>query len=489
MSQTTQDSRTDENDNDNANPRPKKETAFHNSGGLLQVPGFGRDVNTRIAKRLPLEELFRHGLTDFTQARLVAREIAMLALMDSITDKPRWHEKVYDESIVEKWRAEAIQMPLISPLAWDWCLRELRENATFFAEHGFTKTLETGSACAKADELIDAGLREELLAGVAVLLDADEDEKDWHPGSDNKVLNLVHPSLFPLAYGLTEVLPEGSVGLLDCVESCGKGKVAPQPSLMPWKSPYGSTNPPEEDEARCSTRFQWLPAEVKFTGAGSQVQFMSYINNLHPVRHKDLYSSISKVVSKVIPMWNHVLVKGWRGCVPPRIMVMEAKTEPPCRPSFLDEHPYDRRKTKDALLMAKTEEYLALPDAPRYDDVSDDEEDQMYKDGSWKNDDAMGIYDAVDWKFRRIRRAVHPEPGDAFTYEEWKAGKSTKKDKRENDYYSRVPQLRHDYYQVRLEKDFADQGLQVIVKLASVELTPDKPTYEGGDWHLEVSPR
>ena len=29
------------------------------------------------------------------------------------------------------------------------------------------------------------------------------------------------------------------------------------------------------------------------------------------------------------------------------------------------------------------------------------------------------------------------------------------------------------------------RGLQVIVKLANIELTPEKPRYEGGSWHVE----
>ena len=33
--------------------------------------------------------------------------------------------------------------------------------------------------------------------------------------------------------------------------------------------------------------------------------------------------------------------------------------------------------------------------------------------------------------------------------------------------------------------DFGEQGLQVIVKLANIELTPEKPTYDGGSWHVE----
>ena len=36
-----------------------------------------------------------------------------------------------------------------------------------------------------------------------------------------------------------------------------------------------------------------------------------------------------------------------------------------------------------------------------------------------------------------------------------------------------------------LREKYGKRGLQVIVKLANVELTPDKPEYEGGTWHVE----
>ena len=91
---------------------------------------------------------------------------------------------------------------------------------------------------------------------------------------------------------------------------------------------------------------------------------------------------------------------------------------------------------------------------------------------------------ALDWKFKRIRGVQHPEPGEDFSYEEWKAGSSAKK--RDTNYGHQTEILRHEYSQVNLEKDFRDKGLQVIVKLASVELTPEKPEYSGGNWHLEV---
>jgi hypothetical protein len=38
---------------------------------------------------------------------------------------------------------------------------------------------------------------------------------------------------------------------------------------------------------------------------------------------------------------------------------------------------------------------------------------------------------------------------------------------------------------VDLKRDYGERGLQVIVKLANIHLTPEKPRYEGGSWHVE----
>ena len=38
---------------------------------------------------------------------------------------------------------------------------------------------------------------------------------------------------------------------------------------------------------------------------------------------------------------------------------------------------------------------------------------------------------------------------------------------------------------IDLKKEYAKSGLQVIVKLANIHLTPEKPSYDGGSWHVE----
>jgi hypothetical protein len=42
---------------------------------------------------------------------LPVREVAMMSVMDLLTDKENWHKKVFDEKIVAKWRDEALAIP------------------------------------------------------------------------------------------------------------------------------------------------------------------------------------------------------------------------------------------------------------------------------------------------------------------------------------------------------------------------------------------
>lgn len=59
----------------------------------------------------------------------------------------------------------------------------------------------------QCDGLVDAELLSSLRGAVAVLENVPEKDKDWHPDSDQQVLDLVHPSLYCLVYGVSPKLP------------------------------------------------------------------------------------------------------------------------------------------------------------------------------------------------------------------------------------------------------------------------------------------
>lgn len=82
----------------------------------VKLPGFWLPV-----KGNGPEESFPNAIFDWAEPPSTVRERTMLALMESITDKPEWDRKVFDESIVQKWRQEAIDGDMdVSDKMLDW---------------------------------------------------------------------------------------------------------------------------------------------------------------------------------------------------------------------------------------------------------------------------------------------------------------------------------------------------------------------------------
>lgn len=116
------------------------------------------------------------------------------------------------------------------------CLKELRDKAAYLEETGVITVLDAEFYIAKSETLIPYDLRQRLKDAAAFLENVPESDKDWYPGSDSKVLDLLHPSLFPLCHGLTRVHPAGKVPLDDCLAYIGKGQ-ALDPLNLKSKSP------------------------------------------------------------------------------------------------------------------------------------------------------------------------------------------------------------------------------------------------------------
>ncbi|KAH6647126.1 hypothetical protein BKA67DRAFT_695577 [Truncatella angustata] len=434
---------------------PSLPPPFDNSGnGKLLVPGIG----SQDFYELPREERFAHGANDFKQdPRLLAREIAMLGVMNSITDKADWNTKVFNEDIVEKWKSEALKMPLITENAWDWCLQEMRDKAKLFENNGRILVLDAQSMVCKSDTLVDNDLRNQLITSTDALRTVPESEQDWHPKSNDQVLNLVHPSLFPLVYGRTPVLSRGGQVLLDDITSYGNTEIAP---AIEWPV-----------EATWSRRFQWLPCEVQFDGSSSDVHITSYINNLHPI-HKDAYAAIEKIIALSIDPWNDVLVRD-RYVVrnKPRFTALGAEfdSEMPEWIDWSELEDMNRLKERDperySQVIEKIKEYIALPDINENREHEGEYEFPLEDPRNLEDD----LSETVERKWKRLRTVIHPDVPSG-SYEKWKKDQSGKS---------------QETTPVDLRKDFREQGLQVIVKLSSIELTPENSAYSGGNWHIE----
>lgn len=144
------------------------------------------------------------------------------------------------------------------------------------------------------DGILTPTLRRGLLEAIRPLENVPAEQKDWHPGSDGKVLDLVHPSLYPLvSMASRRVNPPMPPGVDTWRAYVGGGEVMALRGI--------------EEDGRCSdwpgwkTRFQWLPAEVAVDGAGNAT-FQSYINNLHPGRHRALYAQLEQLLTAAMPL-------------------------------------------------------------------------------------------------------------------------------------------------------------------------------------------
>jgi hypothetical protein len=221
-----------------------------------------------------------------------------------------------------------------------------------------------------------------LREAVRVLEEVPDAEKDWHPGSDGQVLDLVHPSLF-----------------------CLVREVSGAPERA-WQSPTTGSSRYEFSE-----KFQWLPTDVE-VGDDGEAEFLSYVNNVHPVAHRELASVLPDLFSRLLPLWENVLTDLHHP-----------------RPLRIEADPYSW-----------------------YDDSEPAEpSDHEDKDATKAYADAMDDW----WENRR------PAVPDAPVF---------------------VPPALPDE---SARVDLRGRRLQVIVKLAAIHLTPDKPEYPGGSWHVE----
>ncbi|KAF8148660.1 hypothetical protein B0H34DRAFT_736458 [Crassisporium funariophilum] len=399
--------------------------------GQTLLPGLGRPVNYIPGKTDPdyIGPPFQSALsgkninareTAFPMTTL--RELTMLQWMNAVTDKPDWHVKVQDYSIAQKWREEALASGCdFTPKMADWCIVELMYKAKLVTDPPGPIAVYNGDVV-KSDNAVSPELKEALQTAVAIFEESiPYKSKDWHPGSDKKVWDLVHPSLFPLVYGRTRVLTNGETTTLeDCIDRCGQGEVTKVPSdtelsevgaTTEWgagsilKKPY-------------SAKFQWLPCEVDISR--EEARITSYINNLHPLAEKPLYDILSRIITASIPLWDLTLG--------------------PLRRSGL------RRSQRIV--------YEGCEYDPDPENGPDSEGPQQMDDEDEDDFDER----REEW-IESVRRVVLPEPG---LFKPMEA----------------LPKF-------SLREEYGKRGLQVIVKLANIELTPEKPEYAGGSWHVE----
>ena len=506
---------------------------FENSGlDILRVPGFAEyPVDTERAAA----DRFAHCAHDWSQQRLTAKEMAMLRLMNRLTDISNWHSIVFDDNAVASWRPEPLGQPLISDQAWDWCITELRDKARCFQQDRYVSIFDAASGLIKSDHLISSTLLNKFRVHLASLMAEAEVTRPSSPSqpqaedhgtiassrcrqrqkSSKQLVRLVDPKMNPLIYGASKVLSAGGqVDLDNVLASVGRGELAPahpwgdlpDPETVNKDKRFNSIeDSPWFDDSTArpylfSRRSQWLPCEVSFAGepGTTDVRITSYINNLHPDLHKPLYAAIEETISLSIEPWNQVLVRSGGWLRPPRIRAYGVEWEPPY-PEWawnlpkLEQGPLQLIPISPSLLYPENTEALfqetseesreaykkAWKDVLRFVTLPDPVTDEV-REPLWARGGGVFLEHEMRAHYSRVRTNWHhSEPGEAFSFEEWKARRAhnsvippkylDRKDLAER------PEFQYDEPVVRLQDTFREQGLQVIVKLHSIELTSEEP--------------
>ncbi|TPX12723.1 uncharacterized protein E0L32_000900 [Thyridium curvatum] len=439
-------------------------------GTPLHVPGLhGVPVFAPLPGRGGIVIGFRHAALDLAAMcvdRVLAREVAMLRVMNNITDRPGWQLDVDDKAFWSLWKREERE-PLMSEEAWRWCQAELTEKANVFDEVKGTYVLEAGSRVFKSDTVVSKALQDDIAAAVKRVMDeygvrnlCKTDEKTKKA---ELVTHIVDPSLYPLIYGRTPVLMKGG-----CVSL--EGSFAP-PHVMPGVSPrveraiddgwkndgfiWRGRRAVYRHGTRFSDEFQWLPCEVSFVGDpnSTDVRITSCINNLHPVKHKALYEAIENIIGLSIEPWNCVLM--------PRELTSKKRIERgegaivnhENQPSWwTDLLQGNTDSPKHRALLQKARRYIGSwrrvrPETFRH--TSNTIKDERLKEIAQEK-----------WE---AQHAIHP-PVNVDLYPEWWTHHNP----------NNTP--------LRLQSEFRDLGLQVIVQLTSIDLNKDNPRYNGSPW-------
>ncbi|KAF8330212.1 hypothetical protein F5887DRAFT_97981 [Amanita rubescens] len=374
----------------------------------------------------------------------------MMRLMNQLTDKPNWHKKVFDDDIANKWKQEALATDGIdiTPEMFDWCIEELRVKAGIFEKSGMVTAYDADVV--KSDSAVSEELRNALIKSVKPLEDVPPNQKDWHPGSDGKVLDLVHPSLFPLVYGVSRILTDSITNLEDCIERCGEGIVCnvfrDEKSWYPdpkGKNIHSTYRDPETPITGYSNDFQWLPCNVDISG--DRARITSYINNLRPQYHKDLYSIIEQIIDCSIPLWNITLTR--------QILL---KKQGRLDKRDIDFGAWIQGKSEDRKItrMQYNTAFPAGVDKQGVYDLMDQFDDLPSTQPNAGRFELLPVLACIQAHFDNVEAAstYSTELGEGM---------------------------------VDLKKYFGKEGLQIIVKLANIHLTPEKPEYDGGTWHVE----
>ncbi|KAK5665085.1 hypothetical protein QVD99_007942 [Batrachochytrium dendrobatidis] len=313
-------------------------------------------------------------------------EMRYIQYLQSILCKPMWWIDITNQHIVEQWRADSLDQNIL-PSTFNLALEQL---GVFVKQLVCSGSDGLGTIVPGPVELtyiLDNGIPDNVYT--RLMTNVSDIEHGSNHNTGQMVHNLIDASMYSVVYGQTMIAP------LDI--RLKYTKMVPCDILLSTRlvsdTPIIRGNP-----EFISRKFQWLPSEFRVEQDGS-VTINSYINNLNPIWHRDMYKCIAKIFKCFVPMFESLF------------------------------------RTMDPMF--------------KYIDIRNGIQGYESPNRSYYN----GMRSDT-----QVTRSV---------------------------YVPILPKHFESKYESAKPVSLRGCNLQVIVKLTNIQLTPSKPKYDKGNWHIE----
>ena len=321
----------------------------------------------------------------------------------------------------------------MTPNMADWMIDELQFKSIIY-EHTGAVGLYNGDIT-KSDINVSEEMRLKLVEGIKRLQEAPPELRFFNPGTNYTQEDLIPIAFCCLVYGRTRVLKDKLIGVDEALSHAGQGDVIPVPEDtgitredMAWRVAAQA----DVTSRPYSRQFQLLPCEMNMKDDG-RWHITSYVNNLHPVKYHDIYGLIEDVFNMVIPQLNATLT------------------------------PLKDMLHSRARITYKKAEYYPVPK---------EVEEQMPQPG--EKEAQVEFEDRLHrWRMQNYK-AIQPDCGKFIPWAvpRWMMA---------NVPLDMATPIRLEN-EVDLNNEYTKRGLQVVVRIFNVELTPESPRFESG-WH------
>ncbi|EGF81297.1 hypothetical protein BATDEDRAFT_24157 [Batrachochytrium dendrobatidis JAM81] len=323
---------------------------------------------------------YKHG-----QARTLV-EMQYIQYMQCILCKPMWWIDITNQHIVEQWRADSLAQN-ISPSTFNLALEQLEffvKQLVCSGSDGFG-TIVPGPV--EQTYILDNGIPDNVYT--RLMTNVSDIEHGSNHNTGQMVHNLIDASMYSVVYGQTMIAPLSIrlkyTTMVPCDILLSTRLVSSVP-IIDGSSKF------------ISRKFQCLPSEFRVEQDGS-VTINSYINNLNPIWHRDMYKCIAKIFKCFVPMFESLF------------------------------------RTMDPMF-----KYIDIHNGTKGSEPS-----SQSSRGGMESD-------------TRVIRPV---------------------------YVPTLPEHFESSYELAKPVSLRGRSLQVIVKLTNIQLTPSKPKYDKGNWHIE----